>query len=197
MVATVSIRRSTGGTSGSPGTETDIDALGPPAFQGRSDDSPVSDATGDVQIPDAGTNYSYVASLYLYCDSAPDTQIDNVQFYTDGANGYGTGIGLVIGDELPTHNSGATTGYRPATGTAGSTGNEMVAGPYTGVITGVTDVFTYTSGSAKTITISEAGSIINAMGESTNYFVLQFTVASTASPHTSANETLTIQYDEV
>lgn len=197
MVATMSIRRSTGGTSGSPGTETDIDALGPPAFQGRSDDSPVSDGTGDVQIPDAGTNYSYVGSLYLYCDSAPDTQIDNVQLYSDGSSGLGTGIDLVVGDELPTHNSGATTGYRPATGTPGSTGDEMVAGPYTGVITGVTSVFTYTSGSAKSITISEDGSIINAMGESTNYFVLQFTVASTTSPHTSANETLTVQYDEV
>ena len=197
MVGAVSIRRSTGGTSGSPGTETDIDALGPPAFQGRSDDSPVSDATGDVQIPDSGTNYSYVASLYVYCDTAPDTQMDNFQLYSDGASGLGTGIGLVVGDELPTHNSGATTGYRPATGIPGSTGDEMVAGPYTGVITGVTSIFTYTSGSAKTLTISEAGGIINGIGETTDYFVLQFTIASTATPHTSANETLTVQYDEV
>lgn len=197
MVATVSVRCDTGGSNGTPGTNTDIDALGPPALQMRSDDSTVTDGTGDILKPSSGTNYSYTKSCYLYCDVAPDTQIDNVQLYSDGSSGFGTGIGLVVGNELPTRNSGATTGYRLATGTPGSTGNEMVAGPYTGVITAVTSVFTYNSGSTKSITISESGSIINAVGETTNYFVLQLTVASTASPHTLANETVTLQYDEV
>ena len=195
MVASLSVKVDTGGTDGTPGTSTDIDALGPPAMQGRTADNSTVDNNSPIAIPSAVTNYGYAKSSYLYCDSAPSLQIDNVNFYTDGANGLGTGVSMVVGNEMPTHNSGATTGYIVATGTPGTTGNEITTF-YTG-ITAVTDVFTYTSGSPKSVSISEAGSIINAIGETTNYLVFQFTVASTSSPGATANETGTLEFDEI
>ena len=195
MVATVSVKVDTGGSAGSPGTSTDIDALGPPALQFRTDDTSTIDNLKPIVIPTSGTNYSYAKSVYLYCDVAPSVQIDNVQVYTDGSSGLGTGVGVVIGDQFPTKNSGASTGYIPATGTSGTTGNEITTF-YTGVTT-VSNFFGYTSGSTKALSISESGSIINLAGETTNYFILQMTVASTASPGTTANETATIQYDEI
>lgn len=195
MVAVLSVRVDTAGINGTPGTNTDIDALGPPAMQFRTADNSTVDTNAPIAIPAAGTNYSYVKSSYLYCDTAPSLQIDNIQFYTDGASGLGIGVGVVVGNEMPTRNSGATTGYIVATGTPGTTGNEMTTF-YTG-ITGTTSVFTYVSGSAKSISISEAGLIINAIAETTNYVVFQMNVASTASPGTTANETGTWQYDEI
>lgn len=195
MVATVSVKVDTGGSNGTPGTSTDIDALGPPALQFRTADNSTVDTAAPIVIPTSGTNYSYAKSCYLYCDTAPSVQIDNVQIYTDGSSGLGTGVGVKIGDQFPTRNSGSTSGYVVATGTAGTTGNEITTF-YTGVTT-VSDFFSFTSVSTKSLSISESGSIINASGETTDYFILQMTVASTASPGTTANETGTIQYDEI
>jgi hypothetical protein len=65
--------------------------------------------------------------IYMECTTGPDTQVDNVKFYTDGG-GYGTGITTKVGTETPVKNSGANTGYEVATGTPGDTGDEMVAG---------------------------------------------------------------------
>ena len=64
-------------------------------------------------------------------------------------------------------------------------------------ITSETSLFTFTSASTLTLSISETSSIINAIGETTNYIVLQTDVASTASPGTQATETVTWQYDEI
>ena len=64
-------------------------------------------------------------------------------------------------------------------------------------ITAKTDAFSFTSGSPKTVTISEAGNIIDASGETTNYVVGQMDVADTASPGDLADETWTFQYDEI
>lgn len=195
MVATVSVKVDSGGSATSPGTLTDIDALGPPALQFRTADNSTVDNLAPIVIPTSGTNYSYAKSVYLYCDAAPSVQIDNVQIYTDGSSGLGTGVGTVIGNQFPTKNSGSSSGYIVATGTAGTTGTEVTAF-YTGVTT-VTDFFTFNSGATKALTISESGSIINAIGETTNYFILQLTVGTTATPGTTANETATIQYDEI
>ena len=196
MVATVSVYVDTGGSDGSPGSSTDIDALGAPNLQFRTEDTSTVDNAKPIVIPTSGTNYSFTKSCYLYCDSAPSVQIDNVQIYTDGSSGLGTGVGVVIGDELPTKNSGSSSGYKKATGTVGTTGNAMTS-VYSGTITATTNFFTYTSGSTKALSISESGSIINASGETTNYFVLQMTVGTSASPGNTANETATIQYDEI
>lgn len=189
MTAAFSVYLDTGGTAGSPGTSTDVDALGPPCIRFKQADNPTIDAVNPIPITASTTVYSYWKSLYLKCDTAPSTQVDNIKFYTDGT-GFGTGITLNVADEMPTHNSGATTGYVPAASAVSMITN------YTGV-TAVTSAFSYNSGSAKTITISEAGAIINAQNETTDYVILQMVVIDTASPGDLANETLTFQYDEI
>src|SRR3990172_7731052 len=76
----------------------------------------------------------------------------------------------------------------------GTTGNELTTHA---IITAKTDAFTFTSGSPKTVTISEAGAIINASGETSNYVVAEMDVANAASPGDLADETWTFQYDEI
>lgn len=195
MVAAFSVYYDFGGTDGTPGTSTDVDALGPPAIRFKTADDATIDSNNPVPIPAAGTNYSYWKQIYLKCDTAPDTQVDNIKFYTDGT-GFGTGITLNVGNQFPTHNSGSNAGYEVATGTGGTSGDEVVAN-HAGITT-VSSAFSYTSGSPLSgPTISEDSSIINAIGESTNYLVLQLAVINTATPGNKSNETLTFQYDEI
>lgn len=188
MPATVSIYYDFGGTDNSPGTEQDIDGLGPPTLRFKQADDATIDTASPMPIPAAGTNYSRWKQIYLFCDVAPDTQIDNVQIYTDGG-GFGTGITVNVGDEFPTKNSGANTGYDV------SDANEVMTNHTD--ITGSTDLFGYTSGSTLTGSISEAGGVIDLAGESSNYFVLQMEVINTASPGDLTNETITIAFDEI
>ena len=188
MAATVSIRYDFGGTDTSPGTEQDIDGLGPPNLRFKQADNATIDANDPMPIPSSGTNYSRWKQIYLFADTAPDTQIDNIRFYTDGG-GFGTGIAVNVADQFPVKNSGANTGYDVSDASA-------VMTTHTDITTS-TDAFSFTSGSSLTGSISEAGSIINASGETSNYFVLQMEVVNTASPATLANETFTVQYDEI
>lgn len=195
MVAAFSVYFDFGGTDATPGTSQDVDALGPPTLRWKTNDNATIDSVDPVPIPAAGTNYSYWKQVYLYCDTAPDTQVDNLKFYTDGG-GYGTGITLNVGNEFPVHNNASNAGYEVATGTSGTTGDEVVAA-HAG-LTGVTDAFTFTSGSPLSgPTISEDSSIINAIGETSNYLVFQLAVINTATPGNKTDETLTFQYDEI
>jgi len=195
MVAVFSVYYDTAGTDATPGASTDVDALGPPTLRFKTNDNTTIDSVDPVPIPSSGTNYSYWKQIYLYCDTAPDTQVDNVKFYTDGG-GFGTGITLNVGDEFPTHTNASNAGYEVATGTSGTTGNEVTANH--ALVTGVTDAFTFTSSSPLSgPTISEDSSVINAIGETTNYLVLQLAVISTATPGNKTDETLTFQYDEI
>ena len=193
MAAVFNVYFDFGGSDNSPGTEQNTDGLGPPNVRLKTADDATIDANNPIPIPAAGTNYSYWKQMYMKCATAPDTQVDNIKFYTDGS-GFGTGITTNIGDELPVKNSGADTGYDVATGTGGTTGDVMT--DHTD-ITAVTDAFTYTSGSSKTISISEAGNIIDSIGETTNYIVLQMAIGTTASSGDKSNETFTFQYDEI
>ena len=197
MVAAFSVKYDTGGSDATPGTSTDVDALGPPTLRFKTEDNPTIDSVDPVPIPAAGTNYSYWKQIYLYCDTAPDTQVDNIKFYTDGG-GFGTGITLNVGNQFPTKNSASDAGYEVAStgGTSGTTGIDIVTGH--ALVSSVTDAFTFTSGSPLSgPTISEDSSIINAIGETTNYLILQLAVISTATPGNKTDETLTFQYDEI
>ena len=201
MVAIVDVLLDTAGTDTAPGTVTNITTgggLGPPNMRFKTADNATIDTLNPIPIPAAGTNRSFWKQIYIEVTGGTFTQIDNVKFYTDGT-GFGTGITTYVGDELPTHNSGSDAGYEVATGTVGTTGDELVANH--GGITGKTDAFSYTSGSPKSpgnsLTISETGNIINATGESTNYWVFQMDVGTTASPGDLPDETWTFQYDEI
>jgi len=193
MVAVFNVNYDFGGTDNTPGTEQNTDGLGPPNIRFKTADDATIDTNNPIPIPAAGTNNSYWKQIYLYCATAPDTQVDNIKFYTDGTN-FGTGITTNVGDEMPVKSSTADTGYDVATGTPGTSGTIMTS--HTD-ITAVTDVFSYTSGSPKSVTTSEAGSVINAIGETTNYLVFQMVIGPTASPGDLANETFTFVYDEI
>jgi len=189
MVAVFDVIYDFGGSDGSPGTSQNIDALGPPTLRFKQADNATIDTSDKVPIPSSGTNYSYWKHLYLKCSTAPDTQVDNIQFYTDGSSGFGTGVTTYVGDETPTKNSGSDAGYEVCDSAVTMVVNHSE-------ITAQTDAFDYISGSALSISISETGSIIDAIGETSDYFIMQVAIGSTSSPGDKSNETGTIQYDE-
>jgi hypothetical protein len=182
------------GASGSI-TEQDTTANSPSIRLKTADDNTI-DLNNPVRIPPSGQTYrSYWKHVYLYCSAAPSQYVNNVKFYSDGSNGFGTGVSLKVGDQLPIKNNASNAGYVQATGTQGTTGNAIV-GNHTNV-TSVSDAFTKTSGSPLSVTISETDSKIVNIGETSNYVVLQLEVADTASPGLITAETLTFSYDEV
>lgn len=195
MVATVSIYFDFGGSDTSPGTEQDVDALGPPNLRFKLADDATIDTNNKLVIPAAGTNYSFWKQIYLYCDAPDGNSLDNLKTYADGANNFGTGVDLQVSTSFPTKNSGSDAGYEVATG-SGDSGDEMQAN-HAGV-TGKASIFTYTSGSPLSgPSISEAGAVIDLATETSNYLVFQMDVASTAGPgELPVDETITIQYDE-
>lgn len=191
MVASFNVMLDTGGTDQTPGTSTNTDALGPPNVRFKYADDALIDSNDPIPIPAAGTKYSRWKSIYMKCTGAPNTQVDNIKFYTDGGN-FGTGITVRVGQQFPTKNSGTSSGYRVATPV-----DTAILNNYAG-ITSVADAFSFTSGSPLSgPSITEAGSIINAINETTGYLILQMEVISTASPGNLADETYTLQYDEI
>ena len=174
MAATAAVEELNGAPTGTPATVTNV------RFCTTDDDDPV--ATYPIPIPDAAQNYSYWKSLRLKF-TGTYTQVTNVNIYSDGT-GFGTGITVYIGDE-----TGVT--YEQATGTPGTTGDELVA-THTG-ITAETDLFSFTSGSQMTV---DATTISGDPGYAKEV-VLQMKVESTATAGTLAAETITWQYDEI
>lgn len=177
MTATVNWNVYTGVAPGSAATKTGIRLK-------SADDDDTSTILYPVRIPDVGTNYSYVVSSKINVSVAPDTSITNMQLYGDGA-GFGTGITVNIGDQYP-----AT--YVQATGTPGVTGTIMTT-VYTGVITSVTDLFSYTSGSPLTLPMLKN----SGTGDYTNFICIQAYVGTTATKGAKSAENITLQYDEV
>lgn len=194
MAAVFNVTYDFGGTNGTPGTQQNVDSLGPPCIRYKTADDGTIDTANPIPIPAAGTKYSYWKNIYLKCATAPATQVDNVKFYTDGS-GFGTGIDVMLGLQFPTKNSGSNAGYEVALGTPGDTGTELVAG-HTG-ITSSASAYGYTSGAPLSLSISEAGSIINAIGETCNYLLMQMNVINTAASGNLLDETFTFSYDEI
>jgi hypothetical protein len=178
MAATVTIRRWTG-TTGSP-TKTDITGINTRA--NAEDAHSTAGTTNPIRVPESGTNYSYWVSTRLSCDVAPSGTIDNLKWYTDGANGMGTGVGV---------NVNTASGYVQATGTAGTTGIQLTTGNHADLAGAPTNAFAYTSGSPLSVTGSTTGT-----GDFGHFVVYQVTVASTAGPGATSTETFTWSYDE-
>lgn len=189
MAATFDVKLDRGGSDGAPGSKDTVTNL-----RFRTDDTNTQDTTNPIPIVTGQTKRSFWRHIYLKCTGAPATKCDNFKFYTDGG-GFGTGITVYVGNETPTNTNVADTGYEVATGVIGDSGDELVANH--GSVTGKTDVFTYTSGSSKTVSCSEGSNQIDAVNEETDYIILQMDVADTASPGTLPQETFTFQYDEI
>lgn len=235
MAATVEIRSYHGAT---PDSGTNV-ASGSIRFKAADNDT--VDANNPLAIPSVTTIYSYLKQFRVYATTSPSNTINNLKFYSDGANGFGTGVGL--GAKTVTMITGtASAGSTTTLTTSGLTTNawsgyvlEITAGSQSGnsrrissntttvitvasafggaldntsvyrvwyvdpvnnaqtQVTGTTDAFTYTSGSALAITGSISNPDTGAFGNGT---YLQMSVASTASQGTTASETLTWSYDE-
>lgn len=97
----------------------------------------------------------------------------------------GTGVSL---------NVATASTYIQATGTAGTTGNQLTSANYTSALSPsvATDAFAKTSGAP----ISVAGSIGSVTGDFGDFVVYQVAVVSTAGPGTTTAETITWQFDE-
>jgi len=179
MVATVTIRRWTG-SSGSP-TKSDITGINTRA--NATDAHSTSDTANPVTIVTGETHYSYWVSTRLSCDATPSGTIDNLRWYTDGTNSFGTGVTCKVGQ---------ATSYVQATGTVGN-GTQLTTGNHGGLTGSPADAFTYTSASPLAVT----GSVSNpSTGDFGNFVVYQVEVADTASAGTTGQETFTWKYDE-
>lgn len=180
MAATVTIRRWTG-ASGSP-TKTDITGINTRA--NAEDAHSTAGTSNPIQVPSSGTNYSYWVNTRLSADTSPSGTIDNLRWYTDGANNFGTGV---------TCKGNTASAYTQATGTAGTSGDILNTTNNSNLAGATSDVFGFTSGSPKTVT----GSISNpSTGDFGHFFVYQIEVATTAGPGATGQETFTWKYDE-
>ena len=139
-------------------------------------DNSTVDTNDPLQVPGAGTDYSYSKKLRPYMEAPPGTNISNLRWYTDGTSGFGTGIALTA------KNIGTTFGAN-----------------YDTAMTGGADLFSYTSGSPLDGDGTDTGPFVPA---DDNTYVgdlieLQMSVASTASNGALTPETLTLAYDEI
>lgn len=136
--------------------------------------STTADANNPLVIPAADTDWSYVKKLRAYMETAPGTNITNLRWYTDGSNGFGTGV------SVNAKNIGTTFGTH-----------------YDTEMSGGSSVFGYTSGSPLDGDGTDAGPFTADNAYFGDIVELQMAVASTASNGALSAETLTLAYDEI
>ena len=176
MAATVTIRRLTGAGP----TSTDITSINTRA--NAEDAHTTAGTSNSILVPAAGTNYSYWVVTQLNVTAITAGTVDNVKWYTDGSNNFGTGVGCRVG---------TATGYTQATGTAGTTGTELTVGNYATFTLGDSNAFDFTSGSPMSVTGTTTGT--GAFGDRVVY---QIEVGTTAASGATAQETFTWRYDD-
>ena len=180
MAATVLIRRITGATGAQ--TADDITSINTRA--NAFDTHTTADTTNPVQKPTSSLNFSFWVTTRLDATVTPAGTIDNIRWFTDGANGFGTGI---------TAKGNTATSYKQATGVVGTSGDALTTTNHSTLAAVTVDVFTHTSASPKSI----AGSISNpSTGQFGDLFVYQLEVSTAAGPGASAQETFTYRFDE-
>lgn len=178
MAATVQIVRLTGATA-TP-VATDITSINTRA---NAEDAHTTAGTANsILVPTTGTNYSYWVTTRLNVTAITAGTVDNVKWYTDGTNNFGTGVTCSVG---------TATGYVQATGTLGTSGTVLNATNYTGFTLGNANAFTYTSAAP----LAVAGST-TAVGEFGDRVVYQIEVGATAASGATAQETFTWRYDD-
>lgn len=139
-------------------------------------DNSTVDTNDPIQVPAAGTNYSYTKKLRAYMEAPPNTNVSNLRWYSDGANGFGTGIGVNY------KNLGNTWGAN-----------------YITAMVGGTDLFTATSASPIDGDATNTGPFLPAADNTYigDLLELQMSVASTATNGALSAESFTLAYDEI
>ena len=165
MVATVTI----GEKNGAGGTYTNKTS---DVIRMKNADNATVDSSNPMVIPGSGSDWSFEKWLRLKIGATgPAVQITNAKFYTDGANGMGTGVSLWA--------KAVSSFATPAEGTASHPD---------------TDAFSYTSGSALSLGAGPFTAINTEFGD---HVVLLLQVASTATQGSTPTETVTFTYDEI
>lgn len=175
MAATVIINRLTGAGP----TATDITSINTRA--NAEDAHTTAGTSNSILVPAAGTNYSYWVVTRLNVTAIVSGTVDNVKWYTDGANNFGTGV---------TCKANVATAYTQASGTTGTTGLQLTTGNYATVTTPV-DAFTFVTGTPLAVTATTT-----VTGQFGNYVVYQIEVGTTAASGATAQETFTWRYDD-
>jgi len=142
----------------------------------KSADDQTVDSSNRIQIPGAGSVYSYTKHIRFYFSTGPSVDIQNLRCYSDGGNGLGTGVGLQY--DIP--GGGLGTFPNIATNIAG------------------TDIFTKTAGNPPTSVDMDA---INtgphtSTGYKGDHVRMQMSVSSAATQGLTPSETITCAYDE-
>lgn len=176
MAATIIINRLTGaGPTATPITGINTRANAEDAHS-------TAGTSNSILVPSAGTNYSYWVHTRLECTAITSGTVDNLKWYTDGSNNLGTGV-TCVGE--------SATSYVQATGTPGSSGDQLTAGAHAGLAGAPSDVFAYTSGSPKSI--SGSTTTVQQFGDR---MVYQIEVGTTAASGATGQETFTWRYDD-
>lgn len=131
------------------------------------------DTADRLQVPGAGSIYSYTKHSRFYFATAPSVDIQNLRCYTDGANTFGTGIGVQY--DIPAGGLGTFPNI-----------NTTITG---------TDIFTKTSGAPIDMDAINVGPHTGT-GYKGDHVRKQMSVASTASPGQLSAEQITFAYDE-
>lgn len=132
-------------------------------------DNALVDANDPLQVPPAGSEFSFQKFLRMNF-TGTFTQVSNLRFYTDGANGYGTGILLWA--------QAAATYVQPVKETSS---------------VGYADAFAYTVGSP----LSLGAGPFTGTGDNGDYTKMAMEILSTASQGVLTAETLTFGWDEI
>ncbi len=164
MVATVQIGEKNGA---SPIVFTDKTS-GTIRFK-NADDKEV-DTADPMVIPTAAQDYSFEKWLRLKVTVAPDTNISNLKFYTDGSSGWAAQVKLWA--------KAVATYAAPAEATATA---------------GYTDAFTYTSAAA----LDLGTAAVTGTGEKGSHTVMMMEVETGATQGALAGETMTFSFDEM
>lgn len=176
MAATVIINRLTGAGP----TATDITSINTRA--NAEDAHSTAGTSNSILIPTSGTNYSYWVTTQLEVTAITGGTVDNLRWYSDGTNNFGTGV-TCVGQEA--------TSYVQAAGTPGTSGTQLTTGNHAGLTGSPVNVFTFTSGSPKTLT-----GTTSTAAKFGSRFVYQMEVGTTASSGATSAETFTWKYDD-
>jgi hypothetical protein len=185
MASDTRIRRFTGAGP----TETDVTGG---TSRLSASDSATPTTTNPLFVPPVSvTYYSYWASFRLYGQNNAGT-INNIRWYTDGVNSMGVGLSLTVGRS---RTPGDAAVYIQATGTQGTTGDNMVT--YSGTNHFIIDsqnAFQYTSENP----LAVPGSFVGGGGAAYfgDFVVIQIAVGSNAQPGETTDEPMTFKYDE-
>ena len=135
-------------------------------------DNSTVDTSNPITVPSSGTQRSFQKVLRLYCDTAPDTQIDNLQMYTDGGT-FAASVGGIASNIGETWSANATA-----------------------AIVNEASLFTLVTGAPMDLDNTKS-TACTATGYFGDMAKVQLVVEEGASSGELTDETLTFSYDEI